>query len=86
MLILEIQEMTDLSIMLEWAGFPLDPGAAFLGLDADVALGAVCRQGITGDDLDALKGQCIRTLAAGQPGCTALLPQAAAGTSSPPSR
>ena len=79
MLILEIQEMADLSIMLEWVGFPLDPGTAFLGLDADVALGAVCRQGITGERLDALKGQCIRTLSAGKPGCTALLPAAAAG-------
>lgn len=79
MLILEIQEMTDLSIMLEWAGFPLDPAASFLGLDADVALGAVCREGITGDRLDALSGRCIVSLAAGQPGSTALLPPAAAG-------
>lgn len=44
MLILEIQEMIDWSIMLEWVGFPLDPATAFLGLDSDVALGAVCRQ------------------------------------------
>ena len=79
MLILEIQEMSDFSIMLEWAGFPLDPGAVFLGLDSDIALGAVRRQGITGDRLKALQGQCIRTLAAGTPGCTALLPPAAAG-------
>jgi mannose-6-phosphate isomerase len=79
MLILEIQEMTDLSIMLEWADFPLDPAAVFLGLDTDVALGAVCRQGITGDRLEALKGQCIRPLSAGMPGCTTLLPTAAAG-------
>jgi hypothetical protein len=46
----------------------------FLGLDTDVALGAVCRQGITGDRLDALKGRCIRTLSAAKPGCTTLLP------------
>lgn len=79
MLILEIQEMTDFSIMLEWAGFPLEAGALFLGLDRDVALGAVHRQGITGDRLEALRGQCIRTLAASTPGCTELLPAAAAG-------
>jgi mannose-6-phosphate isomerase len=77
--ILEIQEMTDFSIMLEWAGFPLDPGVSFLGLERDVALGAVTRQAITGADLAALQGQCIRTLATGQAGSTALLPAAASG-------
>jgi mannose-6-phosphate isomerase len=77
MLILEIQEMTDFSIMLEWAGFPLDPAAAFLGLDPDVALGAVWRRAITGEDLQALKGLCIRTLVTGKPGASSLLPHAA---------
>ncbi len=77
MLILEIQEMTDFSIMLEWAGFPLDPAGLFLGLDLDTALGAVWRQAITGDDLHALQGMCIRGLATGSPGVSALLPQAA---------
>jgi mannose-6-phosphate isomerase len=77
--ILEIQEMTDFSIMLEWAGFPLDPAASFLGLEPDVALEAVTRQAITGADLAALQGQCIRTLATGKAGSTALLPEAASG-------
>jgi mannose-6-phosphate isomerase len=77
--ILEIQEMTDFSIMLEWAGFPLDPAASFLGLEPDVALRAVTRQAITGADLAALQGQCIRTLATGKAGSTALLPEAASG-------
>jgi mannose-6-phosphate isomerase len=77
-LILEIQEMTDFSIMLEWAGFPLDPNEVFLGLDADVALGAVGRRAIAGPALEALRGRCITTLATGQPGTTSLLPPAAA--------
>jgi mannose-6-phosphate isomerase len=77
MLILEIQEMTDFSIMLEWAGFPLDPAGLFLGLDLDTALGAVWRHAVTGDDLRALQGMCIRSLATGLPGVSGLLPQAA---------
>jgi mannose-6-phosphate isomerase len=76
-LMLEIQEMTDFSIMLEWAGFPLDPDGLFLGLDQDVALGAVRRQAVAGEDLEALRGQCIRGMAAGQKGATPLLPAGA---------
>jgi len=77
--ILEIQEMTDFSIMLEWAGFPLDPHALFLGLPQEVALGAVRRSAVPGADLDALRGQCIRSLATGTPGSSPLLPSGAAG-------
>jgi mannose-6-phosphate isomerase len=77
-LILEIQEMTDFSIMLEWAGFPLDPGDSFLGLDQETALGAVRRRAVVGPDLEALRGQYIRSLATGQPGTTPLLPSGAA--------
>lgn len=77
-LILEIQEMTDFSIMLEWAGFPLDPDGLFLGLDRDVALSAVRRDAVAGQDLEALRGQCIRTLATSQAGATPLLPAGAA--------
>jgi mannose-6-phosphate isomerase len=77
-LILEIQEMTDFSIMLEWAGFPLDPDDLFLGLAQNVALTAVRRSAVAGQDLEALRGQCIRTLAAGRSGATALLPAGAA--------
>jgi mannose-6-phosphate isomerase len=77
-LILEIQEMTDFSIMLEWAGFPLDPDGLFLGLDRDVALGAVRRSAVAGQDLEALRGQCIRTLATSRTGATPLLPAGAA--------
>ncbi len=71
--------MTDFSIMLEWAGFPLDPGDSFLGLDQETALGAVRRRAVVGPDLEALRGQYIRPLATGQPGTTPLLPPGAAG-------
>jgi mannose-6-phosphate isomerase len=77
-LILEIQEMTDFSIMLEWAGFPLDPEGLFLGLAQNVALSAVRRSAVAGQELEALRGQCIRTLATGRPGATPLLPEGAA--------
>jgi mannose-6-phosphate isomerase len=76
-LILEIQEMTDFSILLEWAGFPLDPDDLFLHLDRGTALSAVNRQAITGDDLSDLLGKYIRPLAGGEPGVTSLLPPSA---------
>lgn len=76
-LILEIQEMTDFSVMLEWAGFPLDPDDVFLGLDPEVALGAVRREAVADEDLEALRGQFIRTLATGRAGVTSLLPEGA---------
>jgi mannose-6-phosphate isomerase len=44
-LIAELQEPTDLSLICEWSGFPIDPEAAHLGLGWDVAVEAL--------DLDA---------------------------------
>jgi mannose-6-phosphate isomerase len=76
-LILEVQEPTDLSIMLEWEGHPLDPADSFLGLVPEVALGAVRRHGLKKDELQELSGRAIRTLATGATGVTALLPEAA---------
>jgi mannose-6-phosphate isomerase len=76
-LILEVQEPTDLSIMLEWKGHPLDPADSFLGLSPEVALGAVRRHGLKPDELEELSGRAIRTLATGDAGVTALLPEAA---------
>jgi mannose-6-phosphate isomerase len=40
-LIVELQEPSDLSILCEWEGFPIDPEATHLGLGWDVALGAL---------------------------------------------
>jgi mannose-6-phosphate isomerase len=44
-LIAELQEPTDFSLVCEWEGFPIEPGDSHLGLGWDVALGAL--------DLDA---------------------------------
>ena len=74
-LILEVQEMTDFSIMLEWAGFPLDPDDVFLGLDRATALDSVRHDAIVGAELDALQGRTIRSLSSGAAGITSLLPE-----------
>jgi mannose-6-phosphate isomerase len=42
-LLLELQEPTDFSIMLETAGFPITPGDASLGLPLETALSCVSR-------------------------------------------
>jgi mannose-6-phosphate isomerase len=41
LLIAELQEATDFSIVCEWSGFPIDAADAHLGLGWDVALGAL---------------------------------------------
>jgi mannose-6-phosphate isomerase len=54
--IVELQEPTDLSVMLEWKDFPLDGIAdGHLGLGYDVALGCVDRSGWGADRLAALR-------------------------------
>jgi mannose-6-phosphate isomerase len=69
-LIAELQEPTDLSIMLEWDGFGIDDErAATLGLGWDVALASVER---TARDPSALQG------AGGDGAVTELLPAASA--------
>jgi mannose-6-phosphate isomerase len=50
-LLVELQEPTDLSIMLETEGFPIAPDDASLGLSRDTALACVNRSGITGAQL-----------------------------------
>ncbi len=48
-LLVELQEPTDLSILMEWKGFELDGAVAgHLGLGFDVALRAVDRRGLAG--------------------------------------
>lgn len=52
-LIAELQEPTDLSILLEWEGFAVDGDAdGHLGLGFDVALGALDRRVWTPDDVE----------------------------------
>lgn len=54
-LIVELQEPSDLSILLEWEGFAIDgPRDGHLGLGFDVALGALDRSGWDEDRLRAL--------------------------------
>jgi mannose-6-phosphate isomerase len=67
MLLLELQEPSDLSILLEWQGFDLADSSRSLGLDWDVALAAV--------DLEAVSAERLATLVTGAPSNgTGLLP------------
>jgi mannose-6-phosphate isomerase len=63
-LLVELQEPTDFSILLEWDGFPLGPQDAFLGLPLDLALECVDRRRCPPDRLDALRGSTERLLPA----------------------
>lgn len=54
--ILEIQEPTDYSIVLETAGFPIDPVDAHLGLGWDVTVNAIDRSTVDPGALDGLRG------------------------------
>lgn len=56
-LVVELQEPTDLSILLEWSGFGIDGSTdGHLGLGFDVALGAVDRRGWTPEAIARLRG------------------------------
>ena len=55
--VVELQEPTDLSILLEWSGFEIDGAAdGHLGLGFDVALAAVDRRGWSADEIARLRG------------------------------
>ena len=57
MLLVELQEPTDLSVLLEWEGFAIDGRAqGHLGLGFDLALGCVDRSGWDPARLDRLRG------------------------------
>ncbi|MDT0164885.1 carbohydrate kinase [Actinotalea sp. AC32] len=56
-LVVELQEPTDLSILLEWDGFAIDGAeAGHLGLGFDVALAAVDRRGWSPEEVARLRG------------------------------
>ncbi|WP_456789648.1 class I mannose-6-phosphate isomerase [Cellulomonas sp. P5_C5] len=56
-LVVELQEPTDLSILLEWSGFEIDGATdGHLGLGFDVALAAVDRRGWSADEIAHLRG------------------------------
>ncbi len=55
--LVELQEPTDLSILMEWKGFDLDGAAdGHLGLGFDIALQAVDRREWTREDVERLRG------------------------------
>jgi mannose-6-phosphate isomerase len=71
--LVELQEPTDFSILLEWAGFPIDgPREGHLGLGFDLALTALDVSGWDPGRLDTLRAS--RPDAAERPGVTRLLP------------
>ena len=55
--VVELQEPTDLSILLEWSGFAIDGATdGHLGLGFDVALAAVDRRGWSAGEIARLRG------------------------------
>jgi mannose-6-phosphate isomerase len=71
--LVELQEPTDFSILLEWAGFPIDGAKeGHLGLGFDLALTALDYTGWDERRLQALRAS--RPGAAERPGVTRLLP------------
>ena len=74
--LVELQEPTDFSILLEWAGFAIDGSReGHLGLGFDLALTALDYSGWDAGRLSALRS--LRPGAAERPGVTRLLPVAA---------
>jgi mannose-6-phosphate isomerase len=60
-LVLELQEPADLSVMLEWTAFGLSTQEATLGLPLDVALACVDRRACSPERLDALRGRPLNS-------------------------
>ncbi|HEX2051877.1 MAG TPA: hypothetical protein VHJ34_14760 [Actinomycetota bacterium] len=71
-LIAELQQPTDFSILLEWAGFVDDGPAGHLGLDVERALDAVDRSAWSDDDLR--RARSGRGPHASRPGAEVLFP------------
>ena len=71
-LLAELQQPTDFSVLMEWEGFALDgPGAGHLGLGFDIALDALDRSPWDGDRLArATSGRGVD----GRPGVETLFP------------
>ncbi|WP_029289244.1 class I mannose-6-phosphate isomerase [Cellulomonas sp. HZM] len=75
--VVELQEATDLSIMLEWAGYPIETDDVFLGLDQDEALAAADRGACDDARLQTLRGRALQGVEDAERGVVALLPPAA---------
>jgi mannose-6-phosphate isomerase len=75
--LLELQEPSDLSVLLEWTGFDIDGRRdGHLGLGFDVALQSVRRDAVRGDELAELQ-QRTAVAPEARPGARTLLPAAA---------
>lgn len=75
--LVELQEPSDLSVLLEWTGFDVDGRRdGHLGLGFGVALQNVRRTAVQGDELAELKRQTVAAPEA-RPGARTLLPSAA---------
>jgi len=61
-LLVELQEPTDFSVLLEWDGFALGPHDATLGMTFDEALTCVDRRACAADRLAALRGGSAHSL------------------------
>lgn len=62
-LLVELQEPTDLSLILELRGFPLDPDQAALGLPLEEVLGCVNRRAYAPGQLRGLRGRSLNQAA-----------------------
>lgn len=61
-LVVEVQEPTDFSVLLEWRGFLPGPDGASAGLPMDEALGCVHRKAWTGGRLASLRGPGVTSV------------------------
>jgi mannose-6-phosphate isomerase len=62
-LVVELQEPTDLSVILEWSGLPLGPGDVTPGLPLDEALACVNREAYSPRRIGALRGRPLGSAA-----------------------
>ena len=73
--LVELQEPTDLSVLLEWDGFDVDGRRdGHLGLGLDVALACVDRSGWAREEVGRLSGRRTAGPGQGRPGVEALFP------------
>lgn len=73
--VVELQEPTDFSILLEWAGYGVGPQDADLGLGMETALGALDRSGWSAERLAGVTAATRRRTE--RPGVSRLFPPAA---------
>jgi mannose-6-phosphate isomerase len=73
-LLVELQEPSDLSVLLEWSGFAIDGAReGHLGIGFELALEAVTRAGLARHEVSRLKGSLTEVLES-RPGVRPLLP------------